>query len=97
MHTLCVPVGFDRVCVWHGVGQISLCTGSGGMVGAGCPPSASSSARCKWCGQGTGMFTHRWNQVQVRRKRWPPLTPAMLWEPMLTASVSVLESDAGDF
>lgn len=54
----CIPcvclLGLIGFCVWHGVGQISLCTGSGGMVGAGCPPSASSSARCKWCGQGTG-------------------------------------------
>lgn len=40
--------------MWHDVGQISLRTGSGGMVGAGCPLSASSSARCNWCGQGTG-------------------------------------------
>ena len=54
----CVPslalLGLTGFWEWHGAGQVSLPTGSGGMVGAGCPSSASISVRCKWYGQGTG-------------------------------------------
>ena len=61
-------------------------------------PSASGASGM---GRGRGMFTHRWYQVRVRRKRWlpPASVPAMLREPILMASVSVLfpESDPGDF
>ena len=54
----CAPcvclLGLTGFCAWHGAGQTSLPTGSGGMVGAGCRPSASMSVRSQWCGQGAG-------------------------------------------
>lgn len=95
----CAPcvclLGLTGFCAWHGAVKPLCPPVLVAWWGQAAVRLRLSVSGASGVGRGRGMLAHHWNQVRVRRKRWPPpaSVPAMLREPILTASVSVVSGE----